>query len=216
MNCILIPTLQKADTNLNEIRATIVEKKLEVLKKSNDDCELLQMLDIMDAISSSMVGMHTSNAKRSELSFYRQFATILDVMFRGTTFDIKEFVFFKGNVLIKTKTFCANSGEQCSDATKVARKYNQSLCKDFDNKNTVGRKIDLLIGTLNMDISSSEWKKEKIAPSLVVDQQVKNARTNKCILKAIRELLVHDEPFVLGMDWIGKSDIIPINQSTSN
>ncbi|KAG1079448.1 hypothetical protein G6F42_023763 [Rhizopus arrhizus] len=102
---------------------------------------------------------------------------------------------------IKTETFCANSGEQCSDACK----YNQSLCNEFDSRNTIERKIDLLLGTLNTDISSSEWRKEKITPSLVVDQQVRNARANKCILKAIRELLVDGEPFVFG--WIGSETL---------
>lgn len=114
------------------------------------------MLDIMDTILACMVGPQTSNTKRSELSFYRRFAAVLDVMFRDTAFELKEYVFFESNFSIMTKKFCGNSGEQCSDATKVARENNQSLCNDSDYKNTIGRKIDLLIVTLSMDISSSE------------------------------------------------------------
>lgn len=59
-----------------------------------------------------------------------------------------------------------------------------------------------------MELGSSEWKKKNISPSVGRQQQIKNVRINKTILRALERMPVDDDErcqlFVLGMDWIGK------------
>ena len=83
------------------------------------------------------------------------------------------------------------------------------ICKDKDNKQgVVGRRIDLLISTMGIELGSSEWKKASISKSLGKQQQNKNARTNKAILCALERMPIdiekRGELVVYGMDWIGK------------
>ncbi|KAI7856604.1 hypothetical protein BDC45DRAFT_567169 [Circinella umbellata] len=59
---------------------------------------------------------------------------------------------------------------------------------------------------MNIELSSSEWKKDSTSPGLGKQQQVKNIRTNKAILKALEKMGIgndeYDKLFVLGVDWI--------------
>jgi hypothetical protein len=72
----------------------------------------------------------------------------------------------------------------------------------------MGRRIDLIISSLDIELCSSEWKRETVSKGLIATQQVKNARTSKAILKAIERLPLNerdrDDLFTIGMDCIGK------------
>ena len=61
---------------------------------------------------------------------------------------------------------------------------------------------------MDVELGSSEWKKDATSPGLGKQQQVKNARTNKAILKSLYKMSMDDSErdslFVPGMDWIGK------------
>ncbi|ORY94413.1 hypothetical protein BCR43DRAFT_442170, partial [Syncephalastrum racemosum] len=70
-----------------------------------------------------------------------------------------------------------------------------------------GRQIDLLSSNMKMELGSSEWKKGDVTPSTARQQQVKNARTNEAILRALERMPIDNDNradlFVLGMDWLG-------------
>ena len=87
------------------------------------------------------------------------------------------------------------------------------LCKDKGNNQVViGRRIDLLFSTLGVELGSSEWKKASVSDSLGKQQQNKNSRTNKAILRILERMAMdedlRDKMIVYGMDWIGKTTLI--------
>jgi hypothetical protein len=101
-----------------------------------------------------------------------------------------------------------NSGEICSKSTKDARITNMKVCNDNDGKKPViGRKIDLILVSMSLEVSCSEWKKDNTSPALVEQQQIKNCRTNSSILHDLKKLPItekeKEDMFVLGMEWIG-------------
>jgi hypothetical protein len=60
---------------------------------------------------------------------------------------------------------------------------------------------------MNMELSSSEWKRSNVGKKLGESQQIKNIRTNAAILESIESMPLNDNQrnnvFVIGMDWIG-------------
>ena len=73
----------------------------------------------------------------------------------------------------------------------------------------VGRKIDLMIKSSGVQLSTSEWKKKKgVDKTTGKEQQVKNVRENKAILEKLLSLPIADsnreKVFCLGIDFIGK------------
>ncbi|KAG2202028.1 hypothetical protein INT47_006220 [Mucor saturninus] len=130
-----------------------------------------------------------SNPDASEMTWYRKMASILDIFFRNT------------DILL-------HDGETSCQATKDSRNINSRLCEDADNKNSfVGRKIDLLLNSVSVDISSSEWKKANVSVATGEQQQAKNCRTNSAILHQLLDSHVKNinlpTTFVVGMDLIG-------------
>ncbi|KAG2220712.1 hypothetical protein INT45_012576 [Circinella minor] len=102
-------------------------------------------------------------------------------------------------------------GETCSKATKEVRKHNACTYNDNDNdkKVIVGPRIDLLLSTMGVELGSSEWKKYSTSSGLGKQQRVKDARTNKTILRTLEKMSMDDDErdglFVLEMDWIRQS-----------
>ncbi|KAG0175120.1 hypothetical protein DFQ28_005031 [Apophysomyces sp. BC1034] len=62
---------------------------------------------------------------------------------------------------------------------------------------------------MGIKLGSSEWKKANVSKSLGKQQQNKNARTNKSVLRALERMPIDEENrgelIVLGMDWLGTS-----------
>ncbi|KAI7890395.1 uncharacterized protein EV154DRAFT_422043, partial [Mucor mucedo] len=125
----------------------------------------------------------------SEMTWHRKMASILNVIFRNADIVL-------------------HNGETSCQATKHSRNINSRLCEDADNKKPLmGRKIDLLLNSVSVDISSSEWKKANVSAATGEQQQAKNCRTNSAILHQLLDLPIKtinlQETFVVGMDWIG-------------
>lgn len=70
-----------------------------------------------------------------------------------------------------------------------------------------GRRIDLIIASSGVELSTNEWKRKNIPIKPALRQQSKNLRMNKAILKSLLENPIdqdlHDEICTLGMDWTG-------------
>lgn len=88
-----------------------------------------------------------SSTNDSELIFYRRFAELLDILFKGTDVKIAD-------------------GETGSKSSKTAIEINKALFHTSDASSTYPRKIDLLL-KLNepstVELSPSEWKKSSVS-----------------------------------------------------
>ncbi|KAI8967740.1 hypothetical protein BDF20DRAFT_1004608 [Mycotypha africana] len=96
--------------NKKELRIAIAKKKLELLK--SDQIECLQILDILDLTAKHCLPDRSicSDDNASELTYYRQFAKILDEILDDTMLDILD-------------------GERVSDASKTGIKLSASEWK---------------------------------------------------------------------------------------
>ncbi|KAL7328519.1 hypothetical protein PS15p_206781 [Mucor circinelloides] len=177
-----------AKHGISRTRQHLMEKRLEVLKNDGNETEEMELLDILDFVISNF-DYQAKKKKKSELAYYRYAASILDIIFRNQEFGL-------------------NDGEICSKSTKDARITNMKVCNDVDDKKPIfGRKIDLILVSMSMEVSCSEWKKYNTSPALVEQQQIKNCRTNSSILHNLKKLPIaekeKEDMFVLGMEWIG-------------
>ena len=70
-----------------------------------------------------------------------------------------------------------------------------------------GRKVDLIIATfyngVKYELSSNEWKREKVPDSMIMKQQCKNLRTNASILKNVIRNNSNGSKCIMSMDWFG-------------
>jgi hypothetical protein len=125
------------------------------------------------------------NNTESELTSYRKFARILDEILDDTMLDMLD-------------------GESTCKASKSISKIygsNIPLNKGF------GLRIDLILATKNIELSTSEWKWNKTPPAKCLQQQAKNIRMNKAILTSLLDLPFSEADgnrvFTVGMDWTG-------------
>lgn len=100
------------------------------------------------------------------------------------------------------------SEEIYSKSTKDARITNMKIFNDTDDKKPViDRKIDLILVSMSLEVSCSEWMKDNTSPALVEQRQIKNCHTNSSILHDLKKLPIiekeKEDMFVLGMEWIG-------------
>ncbi|KAG0764254.1 hypothetical protein G6F57_001535 [Rhizopus arrhizus] len=124
-----------------------------------------QMLSFIYEKKSQMAKQKKST-KDSELTFYRRFAELLDILFNGTDIKIAD-------------------GETGSKSSKTAIEINKALFHTSDTSPTYPRKIDLLLKPnefTTVELSSSEWKKSSVSEAIILKQQTKNLKTNTCIL----------------------------------
>ena len=65
-----------------------------------------------------------------------------------------------------------------------------------------------MIKSSGVELSASKWKKKSADRTTTKDQQVKNARGNKAILKKLLSLPIPDADrvnvFCVGIDFVGK------------
>ncbi|KAI8989351.1 hypothetical protein BDB01DRAFT_718389, partial [Pilobolus umbonatus] len=73
--------------------------------------------------------------------------------------------------------------------------------------NGFGRRIDLIIATKDIELSTSEWKRKKSPAAKCLQQQAKNIRVNKAILRYFLDLPISEADknklMTVGMDWAG-------------
>ncbi|KAG1029284.1 hypothetical protein G6F43_014015 [Rhizopus delemar] len=146
-------------------RIAIAEEKLTMLKSDQTEC--LQILDILDLITKNCLTDRSIcfDDNASELICYRKFAKILDEMLDDTMLDILD-------------------GERVSKAFKtVATNLEKIYNANIPLSNGFGRRIDLILATKGMELSTSEWKRKKSPAAKCLQQQAKNIRINKAILR---------------------------------
>ncbi|KAI8080998.1 hypothetical protein BDF21DRAFT_339024, partial [Thamnidium elegans] len=113
--------------------------------------------------------------KTSEITHYRRFASLLDIIFKKTGIKL-------------------NVGETGSISTKLERGTNKAIFHAMDISPTYSRKIDLLLkckgSKTTIEMSSNEWKRASVAKNIQLAQQCKNLRVNTAILKNLKKNLV--------------------------
>lgn len=172
-----------------EIRIAIAEEKLSMLKSDQTEC--LQILDILDVITKHCLTDRSvrSDDDASELTYYRKFAKVLDEILDDTMLDILD-------------------GERVSKASKtVAKNLEKTYNANIPLNNGFGRRIDLILATKDMELSTSERKRKKSPAAKCLQQQAKNIRVNKAILRYFLDLPISEtdknKVMTVGMDWTG-------------
>ncbi|KAG1449079.1 hypothetical protein G6F56_008756 [Rhizopus delemar] len=164
----------------------IYEKKSQMAKQKKKSSEEFTMLNILNRVVDNF-NLWGSSTNNSELTSYRRFAELLDILFNGT--DVK-----------------VADGETRSKSSKNVIEINKALFHTSDTPSIHPRKIDLLL-KLNeyttVQLSSSEWKKSSVSEVVILKQQTKNLKTNACILSTLRSLYGSQFKDALAMDWIG-------------
>ncbi|KAI7848778.1 hypothetical protein BDC45DRAFT_540693 [Circinella umbellata] len=119
------------DLKIN-LRKALSKTRLELLEGSVIESTMIQIIDILDYVIVSMETLnfqseiHTKTIK-SEMTYYRRFAAILDILFRDTMFDISD-------------------GEQTSQITKdIMTRNSKTFSSAKYSDNVIGRRIDLMI-----------------------------------------------------------------------
>jgi hypothetical protein len=101
------------------------------------------------------------------------------------------------------------SGETTCKASKsIAKDHENIYGNNIPLNRGFGRRIDLLLSTRNIELSTNEWKRKKVTQEQCLIQQIKNIRMNKAILSKLLELPLSENDsknvYTLGMDWVGK------------
>ncbi|KAI8643564.1 hypothetical protein BD408DRAFT_342326, partial [Parasitella parasitica] len=131
-----------------------------------------------------------AKSNESEMTSYRKVAMILDLMLNNSSIDMVD-------------------GETTCKASKIIAKNHENIYGDTIPLNRgFGRRIDLLLSSKNIELSTNEWKRKKIALEQVITQQTKNIRMNKAILSKLHELPLLERDakhlYTTSMDWVGK------------
>ncbi|KAI8099287.1 uncharacterized protein BX664DRAFT_255503 [Halteromyces radiatus] len=132
-------------------------------------------------------GLWEKDDHESEMTFYRRFATLLDILFKGTQIELAD-------------------GETGCSSTRPAIEMNKAVFQAIDSGAAYCRKIDLLIkfdGTERLELCSNEWKKSNVSANTVLKQQCKNLRINATILSTLISKYGDKFDKLMAMDWIG-------------
>ncbi|KAI7895015.1 uncharacterized protein EV154DRAFT_576006 [Mucor mucedo] len=122
----------------------------------------------------------------SEMTAYRKTAAILDFIFRSSS-----------------------RGTTCKASKDIAKTQEEVFGDTIPLNKGFGRRIDLLLSTHNLELSTNEWKrKKKVSPEQCLIQQTKNIRMNKAILSKLHELPFSESEdnnslYTLSLYWIG-------------
>ncbi|KAI9486504.1 MAG: hypothetical protein EXX96DRAFT_549303 [Benjaminiella poitrasii] len=175
--------------NRKLLRVAVAKKKLSLLESNQTDS--LQVLDIIDLLAKHCLSDSAilPNNTDSELTTYRKFAKIFDEILDDTMLDMLD-------------------GESTCKASKsIAKTHEKIYGSNIPLNNGFGRRIDLILATKNLELSTSEWKRDKTSPAKCLQQQSKNIRINKAILTYLLGLPFNeadsDRVFTVGMDWTG-------------
>ncbi|CDH59279.1 predicted protein [Lichtheimia corymbifera JMRC:FSU:9682] len=151
MKLLFKTVVKESKAGNDKARMCVCTEKYKLLSDGQGGGEEMQILDVLDVLLSSFQYKPT---EKSELTYYRRFASLLDIILRDTDFEMAD-------------------GEHTSKATKTARLWNMVLCNDLDKQQrTFGRRIDLIIANMDVELSSSEWKKHTTPRNLGIQQQM--------------------------------------------
>ncbi|KAI9022766.1 hypothetical protein CLU79DRAFT_143375 [Phycomyces nitens] len=129
------------------------------------------------------------NENDSELTCYRKVASILDILLKDLNLNLLD-------------------GETTCKASKsIAKDHENIYGNNIPLNRGFGRRIDLLLSTRNIELSTNKWKQKKVTQEQCLTQQAKNIRMNKAILSRLLELPLSENDseniYTLGMDWVG-------------
>ncbi|KAG2220200.1 hypothetical protein INT45_005373 [Circinella minor] len=157
-----------------KVQIPIAEEKLSMVKSDQTEC--LQILDILDVITKHCLTDHSirSDDDASELACYHKFAKVLNEILDNTMLDILD-------------------GERVSKASKtVAKNLEKIYNANIPLNNGFGRRIDLILTMKDIELSISEWKRKKSPAAKYLQQQAKNIRINKAILRYFLDLPISE------------------------
>ncbi|CEP09524.1 hypothetical protein [Parasitella parasitica] len=179
---------------LKQLRVNITTEKLEAINE--EDEQKIFLLDILETVARNAIAdaRTAEKSNESELTSYRKVAMILDLMLKNSSIDIVD-------------------GETTCKASKTVAKNHENIYGDTIPLNRgFGRRIDLLLSSKNIELSTNEWKRKKIALEQLITQQTKNIRMNKAILSELHKLPVQERDakhlYTMSMDWVGSKGYV--------
>ncbi|KAI9316505.1 hypothetical protein BX666DRAFT_2028036 [Dichotomocladium elegans] len=134
----------------------------------------------------------------SEATFYRRFASILDVLLADTDVILAD-------------------GETSLQSSKVAIAMNKAIFHTGDLSQAYGRKIDLIFkcsSNTNVDISSNEWKRTIVSKPIKLHQQSKNLRLNTSNLFSLNTKF--GVTSTVAVDFVGNSGYLYLLRLVNN
>lgn len=122
----------------------------------------------------------SKDENEQEMTFYRRFASLLDVLFGASEIRMAEYVQkyneMKKKITRHTLLFFISGDTACS-SSRVCTETNKRLFNVDDPTPAYSRKIDLLLKydeNISVELCSNEWKKLKVSHDLMIKQQSKN------------------------------------------
>ncbi|KAI8064693.1 hypothetical protein BC940DRAFT_276638 [Gongronella butleri] len=167
---------------------SICKQKLALYQQGvTDDAEAHQVLNILNFVYLGCMADWADQVdfQASELTHYRRVASVLDFMLHNKPLKLID-------------------GEHVCKVTREISKANSSIYKENGVSITFGRRVDLLVTCQGIELTSNEWKRN-VSSKIIAQQQCKNARLNKAILKSILARVPLSNIEILAMDWAGSS-----------
>ncbi|ORZ04107.1 hypothetical protein BCR42DRAFT_199860 [Absidia repens] len=170
----------------------IYQKKADLVATMHRTDEQFCLLSILEHVVEGIDDWLITQDE-SELTLYRRFGSILDILLRHT------------------KIYLAD-GETISEASSRTMRYNEciyghSRTTTTTTNNVFGRRIDLIIKSSkekSIELCTNEWKRQQADANLAIHQQNKNIRLNCAILSHLQSLKYPSKvPFTVAMDWLG-------------
>ncbi|KAI8329384.1 hypothetical protein BC941DRAFT_443008 [Chlamydoabsidia padenii] len=180
-------TLNSPDDD--DLLQLIYHKKSELVASKNRSDERFYVLCILEHVVEGIDDWQTTQ-EESELTIYRRFGGILDILFRNTK-------------------ICLADGETISEASSRTMRYNECVYGDSNTttNNSFGRRIDLIMKSSKekaIELCTNEWKRQQAGTTVSVNQQNKNIRLNCAVLSHLQSLKHPSKvPFTVAMDWLG-------------
>lgn len=172
--------------NKKQLWVAVAKEKPSWLESNQTDS--LQVLGIIDLLAKHCLSGSAicPNDTESELTSYRKFAKILDEILDDTMLNMLD-------------------GESACKASKSIEKTHRKIYgSNIPLNNGFVRRIDLILATKNIELSTSEWKRNKIPPVKCLQQQTKNTLMNKAMLTYLLDLPLNeadsDRVLTFGMD----------------
>ncbi|KAI9265465.1 hypothetical protein EDC94DRAFT_669313 [Helicostylum pulchrum] len=171
--------------DMNEALYYIQIEKAKLCKNNERRGDRYAILSIVEKVIED-TELWSKCGDEQELTFYRRFASIMDVMFKGSEVILSD-------------------GETGCQSSRIAIEANKCVFAGEDTSPTYSRKIDLLLKYDEkkvIDLCSNERKKSKVTNDLKLKQQSKNMRVNACIINNLQGTYGGSHS-VLALDVIG-------------
>ncbi|KAI7902040.1 uncharacterized protein BX663DRAFT_79676 [Cokeromyces recurvatus] len=164
------------------------KNEVQVDQEKKRSCRKYIMLSLMEKVLEDME-LWDNEEKEQEITFYRRTASLLDVLFKNTDVMLTD-------------------GETASYSSKTALEMNKCIFGNADSPitTTYPRKIDLLLKydrDERVELSSNEWKRACISPSIALSQQINNLKVNATIINKNQSVYSSTFNQSLAIDFVG-------------